>query len=120
MRQGLKTVLLLLAAGGIGFALSAFDVPGLLDGGDAAADPISPDGRKDPETGCDAIADGIRALVASDRFSDAVKAQILDGLLLNYRNMECGIAARTKLLLELVGDAAAEGDTGGAQGPVAP
>ncbi len=62
------------------------------------------DRRLDPETGCDALATGIRALVLEDgggRHPPEVRAVLLDGLLLNYRNLDCGIDRRTRLLLEL-------------------
>ncbi|WP_119678150.1 hypothetical protein [Indioceanicola profundi] len=102
MRRVVKTILLVLVAGGIGYGLGLFRVPEkLLAGNDEESSVPAINRRKDPETGCDAIADGIRMLVDTTRYSEPVKAQMLDGLLLNYRNLECGIHNRTRLLLEL-------------------
>lgn len=62
------------------------------------------DRRADPATGCAAIAAGVRHLLAQPGDQPPeVRAVLLDQLLLNYRNMECGIVPRTELLLEVIG-----------------
>lgn len=102
---GLATgvVLMALLSFGLGFVFGE-------DAGEAANRPAGLDAAKpgdrrlDPETGCDALAAGIRALVTdgSGRHAPEVRAVLLDALLLNYRNLECGIDRRSRLLLELV------------------
>jgi hypothetical protein len=94
--------LLILAAGGVGFAAGHFGLIDQLVSGDGDGSTDMVERLADPDTGCDAIAAGIRALLASGSYSEPVKAQLLDGLLLNYRNMECGITNRTRLFLDLV------------------
>lgn len=88
---------LVVLAAGAGWGLGARERGS--DGGGGG-----PDRREDPATGCAAMETGIRALLApgNTAYSEPVKAQLLDGLLLNYRNLECGIDKRTALLLELV------------------
>ncbi|QJE74676.1 hypothetical protein HHL28_17860 [Aerophototrophica crusticola] len=91
-------LLLLVLVGGGAWAMGVGYGVGLNDGEDGV------DRRKDPATGCAAMDSGIRALLApgNTAYSEPVKAQLLDGLLLNYRNLECGITKRTALLLDLV------------------
>jgi hypothetical protein len=79
------------------------------------------DRRLDDVTGCAAIAAGVRAIVdGKPTPSPEVRAVLLDQLLLNYRNMECGVVDRTRLLLSIVEGRSIPSPQPGSAAPPAP